>query len=429
MANAQGFDALNNRLDALERADPHWLEDAIALLYEALAATPDPLLQDYETFTEAMLAEGLDARALTVSNGKARVEGDNAAALLLDAARLLRALERSANEFSRHMESDRGADLEDAWRTADGRHYVIPRMTALRAVDGKPFLRRALLHYRVLPAALDGFDVRLHRLPSVASAAARAEAPMKASVNYGAALFPGLAVSLKMEGKGGFLVEGLSGFEAGEMLAAHIGEARAQACVAVIWAELTMPDASLAALQELMAATALDGHPSLRFLVAGSWHRKVGDEMRNVGWILDGQGEELFEVMKWAKFALKDRREAIVAGEEVHILVGEDELTVFAICRDFLQETREVPYKRLNVDVAIVPAMLSDIEDLDTMHGHAATAQSMRVRFGTRVLVVGQPAVPDARAVGRVMDFPAKPLASRGRMVKEAWLTCVLDSS
>lgn len=420
---------LNARLAGTDPQDVQALRDAVALLYEAAAGTFEPLLQEFEAFSEAELAQGSDARAAQVARGDIAVaSGADSLAALLDASRLLRALEANLAEFGRYVEGDLGEDLEAAWRTSDGRHYVVPRVTPLAAADGRPFLRRALRHHRVIPTTIDGFTVRLHRSPLAACASAAAQERAESGRRYAAALFPGLKVTLGFPGDGLFTVDGLEGFDATSLIGAHLDEASRERCSAIVWGELTMPATSMAGLQQLLAERALDGGLALRYLVAGSWHRPVAGRMRNVAPVLDGLGEPLFEVFKWAKFKIDGKREAIEPGDEVHVLIDEDELVVFAICRDFLQETSEVPYRNLNVDVAIVPSMTPRVPDPDTMQGHAATAQTMRIRFGTRTLVVAQPAFPADGPVGEILAFPAKPLKEGSNTVETALSVCLLET-
>lgn len=420
--------SVNQILDRLDRDDLAWLTDAIAVVYGAIAATPEHLLQEFDTFPETLL-EGDGSRAQAVVDGVVQIDPDGSdRAILLDAAQLLRALEQAALEQSRYIESDRPEDLEDAWRTSDGCHYVLPRLRPLRPGDNKPFLRRALRYYRVLPTEVGGFAVRLHRTAAVADTATSTRAASLPTRHYGAAFFPGLKAGFQEFGNDGFLVDGLTGFDAEALLREHVTTARAAACVAIAWAELTMPQASIAALQALLAETALDGGAPFRYLVAGSWHREAQGAMRNVGAILDGGGRPLFDVLKWAKFKLGARREEIEAGNEIQLIIDEDNVAVVAICRDFLQDTREPPYQSLDVDIAIVPSMTENLAEVATMQGHAAAADSMRIRFGTRVLVVAQPAKASTDGAGRVHAFPAKPLArAEGEIVAGAWHRCDLD--
>jgi hypothetical protein len=424
------WNALNGNLALLCCAGPDNLCDAIACLYEAIAATPEPLLQDFAGFTEAMLLEGLIERAAEVARGTAQVVvAEDPRATLLDAGRLLRALESNAAELSHFLESDLGEDLEAAWGTSDGRHYVIPRLTPLARIDGKPFLRRALLHFRVLPTRIDAFAVRLHRSPLAASAAWADRERGAPERRYGAALFPGLLAELAYPDADSFTVAGVGGCDAPACIAEHLREARAAECYAIVWGELTMPDANVDLVRESLSAGAIEGRGPLRYLVAGSWHCEIEGQVRNAAQILDGFGEPLFTVLKWAKFTVADKLEAIAPGSEVHVLVGEDELMVVAICRDFLQATTDLPYLRLNVDVAIVPSMIASIDERATLAGHAATANTMRVRYGTRTLVVAQPRGPGAAGVGQVLAFPAKPLETGGEIVAGAWHLCVLANA
>lgn len=429
-ASLSRWHILNNELANVLHNGIDGLPDAIAALYSEIAATFEPELIEFESFTEAMLRDPEGERAGAVADGEVRViEGADPRDTLLDAARLLRALEQNAVEISHYLESDIDNDLETAWRTADGRHYVVPRITALTAVDGKPFLRRALLHHRIIPTQIEGFAVRLHRSTMAAETRlAELERTMPPRA-YGAALFPGLEVTLAHPDPDSFTVEGLRGFDAETRIAEHLRAARTAGCSAIIWGELTMPEASVAQVRAVLADGALDGHPAYRYLVVGSWHRLVDGRMRNVAQILDGLGEPLFDVLKWAKFSIGAQREAIVPGDEVHVLICEDELMVCAICRDFLQSTCDVPYRKLNVDVAIVPSMVPSIDDVATLRGHAETANVMRVRFGTRTMVVAQPAVPGDGVDGQLLAFPAKPAIADATHVVGAWHVCVLENS
>ncbi|HEY8604806.1 hypothetical protein [Tsuneonella suprasediminis] len=421
------WELLNASLGKLSASDPLALHDALALVYAEIAATPEPLLQDYARFTEDDLTEGLVQRSGNVEKGDmaVRVSSDQGA-ILLDAGRLLRAIEQNAVECSHFIESDRGEDLEDAWRTTNGRHYVIPRMTALAGIDGKPFLRRALLHYRILPTTIDGFAVRLHRSTLAADTNWATKERVAYERSFGAALFPGLCTELAYPEADTFTVTGLTGCDAITCIDTHLAEAKSGECCAVVWGELTMPEANLRHLRGTLADRALDGCGPLRYLVAGSWHSEIDGAMRNACHVLDGYGEPIFSIYKWAKFVVDGKWEAIVPGDEIHILIGEDELAIVAICRDFLQATTDPPYGKLDVDLAFVPSMILDVTKQETMDAHKPTANQMRVRYGTRTLVVAQPARAGEGGVGQVLAFPSRPLEAEVEIVSKAWLRCGL---
>lgn len=421
------FEVLNRALAGTDTTCPLALRDAIANLYHVMATSFAPVLLHFKTFSEAQLNEGRAQRAQQIGRGELTVALGSPGETMLDAARLLRALEHVASEFQPHLESDWGEDLEEAWVTSDGAHYVVPRPVPLTPVEGRPFTRRGLLRYRVIPTRIAGFAVRLHR-SALLSDAARIELDQAASArSYGAAFFPGLEARLDYPAKDRFTVASVDGFASEALIDSQLETAHQEDCRALAWGELTMPEASIAYLREQLGAQALMRGTGLRYLVAGSWHRRIDGVMRNVATVLDGTGEPLFEVLKWAKFEFDGRVEDIEAGEDVHVLVCEDELVAVAVCRDFLEGTSDVPYRALDVDVAIVPSMTSSIEEEATMRGHAATADIMQIRFGTRTLAVGQPATVGKHGVGQLLALPARPIVTGAQLVDCAFVACRLE--
>jgi len=421
------WEKLNTFLTKIDANAPHELRDAIAAVYEALATRPWQELQDFKTFPEATLTVRRMERARRIAAGDIAISiHDDQQETMLDAARLLRALEATAVEGMQFIDSDRDEELEKHWVTSDGRHFVVPRISSLAPVDNKPFLRRALLHFRVIPTAIGTFRVRLHRSSAALSQSAAALERSGPARRYGAALFPALDVKLS-PGSGPFVVEKLGGVEPGE-IEEHLARGRAEGCTTIVWGELSMPEASVGLIQHRLTDEALEGVPPFRYLVAGSWHRDVGG-MRNVASILGPNGDLLFEVFKWAKFDFEGRIEAIVPGSEVHALICEDELVTVAICRDFLEENTNIPYKELNVDIAIVPSMVGTVNAAATMAGHGSTANTMRVRFATRTLVVAQQARPGGAGSGLVMGLPRLPLQAQPVVVNAHWHRCDLEPS
>ncbi|HVK81157.1 MAG TPA: hypothetical protein VM915_11165, partial [Verrucomicrobiae bacterium] len=196
LALRQSTNLIDARLKHVDPEDPRSLRDTIAALYAAISQMPEPLLQDFEAVSEAELGDGHWARSWDIAQGVISIAGGSPAVQLLDAAKVLRALDDLLAELEPPLACDEGADLEALCRTSDGNHYVVPRLTPLDGVEGKPFLRRALLHCRVLPTMIDGFAVRLHPLPGVAGAAEAGVMRIGAPRHYGAALFPGLKVQL-----------------------------------------------------------------------------------------------------------------------------------------------------------------------------------------------------------------------------------------
>jgi hypothetical protein len=418
---------VNYRLVGMDGGSSDHLRDALAMLYAAIDLTYDGLLQDVQKLTEEQLEEEIQPRMDRVADGECAVDlSVDGIDILLDAMRLMRAVERLALQFERAIESDIGIDLEDCWRTSDSQYYVIPRFTPLNLVEGKPFRRRALLHYRIIPTSVRDHAIRLFRSQRELGSKELTRRTTSDERNFGAAFFPELTVGLS-PGPGDFVVQSLSGFSAIDCLQNHIGTATAEHCSVIVWGELTMPSDSEIHLRQLLAKNDLDGTWPVDFVFAGSWHQQAGEGFRNVGAVLDGGGNPLFDVIKWAKFEFDGRHEGILPGHEIPILLCNGELSVMAICKDFLMQASETPYKSLNVDFAIVPSMSSSITCMKTVWGHADTAHAMKVRYGTRTLAVIQPALPDEKGVGQVLALPSDPQKDRdGTLVTGAWHTCPL---
>ena len=401
---------INQRLQACNINDPDQLRDAMATLYSGLATFSVSVLQDYDQFSEKALRDAALRRADHVGSQGLVIDE---ARPLVDGAVLLRAVEQIALQFDRAIEGDEDGDLELAWRTSDGQHYVVPRVTPLENIDGKRFTRRALIAHRVIPVVADGLTVRLHRSLAVAGADAAQKRRAGGRPPYGAAFFPKLLATLS-PGDGDFTIASVSGFDGPAMIADQVRLSRADGCLAIVWAELTMSEDSLAAVRSELSDQALDAGISPDFVVAGSWHQTVNGHMRNVSHVLDGGGSDIFQLFKWAKFKLGGRVEAIEPGSEIPILVTEGELTVMAICRDFLLLDKEPPYCIINADIAIVPSMSPSDSEAVTIAGHETTAKTMAIRFGTQTLIVSQPPTPKQGSTGHVLEFPGQPTASGG---------------
>ena len=86
------------------------------------------------------------------------------------------------------------------------------------------------------------------------------------------------------------------------------------------------------------------------------------------------------------------------------------ELIAFAICKDFCDKAREVPIRSLDVDLVLVPSM----GRLNTMTAHRDTADTMKISFGTRAVVVQQtyPFDPAKDPSGYLLKAPKEPRAA-----------------
>ncbi|MDH7975439.1 hypothetical protein QH494_24900 [Sphingomonas sp. AR_OL41] len=419
--------ALNERLQLADIDDIDALPDVLAAIHEVVTGLPRVAVQDFDAVSEGEIRRRVARRRqLLGTTGSLWVDPDSTDALL-EAIVLMRAVEEIMVQFDRAIESDRSDELEDACRTRDGRHYVLRRVRGPTDLSGKPLLRRALLAHRVIPTRAGGLRVRLYRSRPMASAAAARRLRAAEQRSFGAAFFPGMNVILS-PGDGDFTIQGLTGFDAAPLIAQQIRDARREACSGLVWAELTMDGQSVDVVRAELARQGMENGSRPDFVVTGSRHERVGDTMRNVATVMDGTGELLFDLFKWARFNIGPRWEGITAGSEIPLLITEGQLSVMAICRDFLDDgEQEPPYCRLDVDLAIVPSMAPASSTEATMMGHAATAQTMRHRYATQTLVVLQPPEAAPGSVGRVLPFPDRPLAApQGQSVDASWHLCPL---
>ncbi len=294
----------------------------------------------------------------------------------------------------------------EAWHCAANRAYVIPRARPREPAskrENQRFTRRGILHHRILPEVLDaGYRVRLIRHDTAAC-------PPGEEVAMGAAFFPGLALQIRHEGDE-FVVTGATCEGAPETVARQLDAAYADGCFAAMWPELTVTPALLERIEEILAERALSDDPrtSLQIVVAGSWHLQEDDKMSNVATVLDGYGQEVLRYRKVLPY--QDRKigtEAIAPASEVPVLVTDDHLVGFGICKDFCDVGVPLAYKDLDVDLVLVPSMGNPT----TMEGHRSTAKVMRVTFGTRAFVVQQADhdSPAEEQPGWVLPFPDDP--------------------
>src|SRR5690349_406714 len=117
-SNQERWVELNQLLARIDQSDPKATTNALAAVYAALDATPFQILQDFKSFTEPMLMANVGERARKVAAGHIEVRlGEDPKETMLDAARLMRALEVNMLEGRLFAPNDRGEDLEDAWIT------------------------------------------------------------------------------------------------------------------------------------------------------------------------------------------------------------------------------------------------------------------------------------------------------------------------
>ena len=273
--------------------------------------------------------------------------------------------------------------------------HVIPRPLATTPHDpariGTPtYRRRGLVWHRLIPLlTCDGYRVRLEWHRDLSLSFRHADAQVVS------ALFPGLHLVPDQR---------FSKFVAGEAPCAdevaairvQVKQAYLPGTVLALWPELTMPDhrrtALASALLAMSAEAALGQGPAV--VAAGSWHEVNGAVVRNRMYVMSRSGRTCFSHDK--SLPLQSATlgvEELTPSYEVPVLVSEDALIAFAICRDFCENQISNVYHELDVDLVVVPSY----GDGKTIEAHRQKARDLSDGPGTRTFVVQQ-AIPEEGA-------------------------------
>lgn len=347
-----------------------------------MKGAPTPILKRYKDVGEAELRDLSDQAQTRLDAGSSKwLDGDH-----------VRAAGAQARALDRHLHQHRVTrgkpddPMFDFLCRESGVH-VIPRPQAVEPdvcdVTTRTYRRRGLLRHRLLPAITsDGYTVALewHRDLSV-----RIRLPDAQVVG---ALFDALSLEpdpafVK------FVAKDAPCADEDATLTAHVDAAFTPGTIMAVWPELTMPlgrrDKLSAALKARSGKSPLGTGPA--FAVAGSWHEVDGDVVRNRMHVLSRSGKRRFYHDKSLPL------ESATLGEEelepsyrVSVLICEDALVAFAICRDFCEAQIAQIYRELDVDLVVVPSY----GDAKTIWAHRQQALNLSTDPGTRTFVVQQ---------------------------------------
>lgn len=417
----EGVTRLAGALVDIDRSLPFGgLRELIFLVWRQLALAPGPIKHLYTRVSEAEILRRLEEqeaeltrRDLGLGTGAL---GDDAA-LVAELAWRLRGLEL------RFRDGDLGVrtgDPNDEWLIeVDGdtaffvplergawkqEHSARALARTSAALSEKPdlaaFDKRGLRYVRILPTTVEGAGVRLVRPERMRSKGR----PMV----FGAVLFPGLTFE-STETATTFVINAVSSPELDATVAAACEAAHRDECLAAVFPELTIDQAQLARISDLLADKPWqDGEcvwPTPTLVLAGSWHEQRTGGLRNVATILDGDGVELLRHDKLMGYTdPKGLHEPIQPGETLTVLVMPEGLFAFGICLDFCQQYFQSPYGDLDVDFVLVPSCGDD----KTMLGHLRTAQDLLDGRRTRAFVVQQAYPPLPIGAGYVLPPLAK---------------------
>lgn len=272
------------------------------------------------------------------------------------------------------------------WKTRDETAFVIPRLGAkseAKPMTGQAYTRRGLLWHRIMPANINGFKVRLYR-GDVGRRSGRDRRRLAGALfnDFGLTLSPPDATKT-------FFVQGVSCPELSPQLADQLAalQTAEPALLAAVWPELTgPPEVRDQIVRRLTRWPYRENHRRPSVVLPGSWHEKTSEGLVNVTRVLDGFGREIALYAKTRAFDLHGRFEDIQPGAGLPVLVIGDLLVGMAICKDFCDRSRELPYLHLPLDLVLVPSFGDD----RTMHSHCVAASDLWIRHHTRSFVVQQ---------------------------------------
>lgn len=402
--------ALAAQHDEYSEADVATCRRALLAVFGLFKTAPAAVQEAYSRATERDLADGARDRSDAITAGDFSwlvPAGSDVRAWTLAAGAQARALD---DVLITSAPSHQGPVDPETWLCPEFAAYAIPRPRFREKAskrEGQRFSRRGILRHRVIPSVVEaGFKVELIRHDTTAS-------PPGEAVVMGAALFPGLVLQTEKLRESEFLAIGIKCADQPAMVLRQIEAGYADGCFAIMWPELTVTPDLLNLISQNLGDRVLTSDPrsSLQLVVAGSWHVKERDIYSNLATVLDGYGSETLQYRKVMPY--RDGNvgtEGIGIPATIPILVTDDHLIGFGICKDFCDLSVTLAYKDLDIDLVMVPSM----GNAATMDGHRNTAKSMRTFFGTRAFVVQQadPDSPVAEQPGWVLPFPDDP--SRG---------------
>lgn len=297
---------------------------------------------------------------------------------------------------------DRGPvrDINSAYRvtTSYNDAFLVPRTRrpSTSSLSSGPFRFRAVERHRIIETSVESYDVFLH--------ASEVTLPVQNSNTIvGAGFFKDLKLDIK-ETSQHFWIEGVNTDDLDEKVKSHIENAHRDNCAIAMFPELTVPESALPAIQALLRRrpwlSPESTNHTIALLVAGSCHLNRGDELENVATIFDGYGTKVAEHVKLRPYIDEDGRvEKIRGGSQISVLVAEDALIAFGICKDFSERGTPNPFVELDVDFFVVTSLANK----QTMAGHLATAKDVRIRYRASSIVVQQIYNPPDTNIGYIL--------------------------
>ena len=366
------------------------LSDRLCALDALIRTAPPKIRNSYVRIEESGLCEAAETRLAALEQGR----GGWSPVFHADEVKLLHpaAIEVRATDLLLRRVRPREVpmDADTDWRAPSHDRLVVPCRERRGGAQGRraqPYERRGILHHRILPRRIGRYTVEL-----IVSDATPAHAPTSAQAfRGGAAMFKGLELSVSHPEIGTFLVERCRASDLEGQLEHALASAHLEGCTALVWPELTIDPDSRELISAWLQSRLMSDFahaPEIPMVVAGSWH-EVGPDgaVVNRSVVYDGLGAELLSFEKavayhndvWGTEGIRESR-------ALKVLLLEDTLVAFGICRDFADTGPDNPLFALDVDLVLVPSM----GNRRTVEGHLSVARIMADRFATRAFVVQQ---------------------------------------
>lgn len=360
---------------------PADLRQALIELDQLLRPAPVDIQQRYKAIDESFLRALADEAQGSFDEGSlAWLDRDPVEA----AAAQIRALDRYL--YTHREVRGKPVDANTDYLCPVTKVHAIPRPRAVqpaaKAIGTPTFRRRGLVWHRLIPQEIQGYTIDLFWFPDLSLSFRRPKAKVLGALFDDLSLVPDptfakfVASAAPCPDEDGDLERQVAGAYAGDIKIA-------------VWPELTMPLERRRKLSKRLKAQAQTAAPGQgpNIVAAGSWHEVHGDGVRNRLHILSAVGRKRFHHDKSLPL-----ESATLGIEELHpsyrisILIAEDALIAFAICRDFCEAQITRVYVELDVDLVAVPSY----GDRKTILAHRQQAHDLAVNPGTRTFVVQQ---------------------------------------
>ena len=368
------------------------LAGRLVALDRLMRSAPDYVLNAYSRLKEEEdLVAGTDLRVAQLEQERWSWVQSNSldpAAMVLPLAVEIRATD-ALLRMIRPREAPSQPNVE--WKAKGHDALVVPsrqrRLGRRGDRDGQPYQRRGVLSHRILPMEIGRFRVRAHGGGAVAL-----EPPLgPPAFKGGAALFKDLLTfTVDRRDPGLFTVVECRAEAHHEQIEESLRHAHDEACSSLVWPELTISPTDRHRIERWLATRLLSDRahfPKLDLVVAGSWHEGGPGKTVNRGYVLDGLGNLLLTFDKLIAYHGSDfGSEDILESDQLEVLVLDDLLVAFGICRDFAEIKPTNPFGQLEVDLIIIPSM----GNATTANGHRINAEVVAERTTARSFIVQQ---------------------------------------